>query len=394
MQDTVPALNLNDTSLAFRAKSDAQLKRAFWLFKMIDSPFLTKVGPKMLQFGLDMGLPLEGVVRSTIFELFVGGESLKDTARTTRHLAEFGVKTILDYSVEGEKTEAGFDATRDEILDTIRHGGKHEAVAFSACKMTGLGDFDLMAKIQAKRQLTEAESEAFTRMIQRIEEIAALAAEEQTPIFIDAEESWIQEVIDEIAEGLMERYNQTKPVIFTTVQHYRWDRLEYLKGLIQRSKEKGYILGVKLVRGAYLEKERLRAEEMGYPDPIQPNKAASDKDYNAALELCMEHLDHVAICAGTHNDQSSLYLTELMQAKGVAPGHPYIWFAQLLGMSDNISFNLSHAGYNVAKYLPYGPVKSVLPYLIRRAEENTSVAGQASRETSLLGQEVRRRKSC
>lgn len=393
MSDVSAPVDFSNTELAFQAKSDAKLRRTYWLFRMIDDPFLTKVGPKILNTAFLFHLPVEGLVRSTIFELFCGGESLEDTVEASRYLNKYNVKTILDYSVEGEKNEKGFDITEKEIIASLVHGGEYPEVALTACKLTGVGNFDLMAKIQAKKSLSDTEQKAFDRMYQRMENIATAAAKHNTPIFIDAEETWIQEVIDEVAEALMEKYNKTYPVVNTTVQLYRHDRLEYLRGLIQRAKEKNYQLGVKLVRGAYLEKENDRAEEKGYPTPIQPSKAATDKDFNKALELCIEHVEDISFCAGTHNEASAKYLTELMQKKGIPANHPNVWFAQLLGMSDHISFNLAHLGYNVAKYVPYGPVKAVMPYLIRRAEENTSVAGQASREVELLAKEVKRRKS-
>ncbi|MDP5168627.1 MAG: proline dehydrogenase family protein [Bacteroidia bacterium] len=391
MEDVAPRINFNNTELAFQAQTDAKLRRTYWLFRLIDSPFLTKVGPKLLNLGFKLRLPVKGLVKSTLFDLFAGGESLAETVKRSEHLMEYGVRTILDYSVEGEKTEEGFEKTKQEIIGTLVHGHKHEAVAFSACKLTGLASFDLMANIQAGKVLTKAEQEAFERVKNRVREIAMAARDYDVPVFFDAEETWIQDVIDGLVEGLMEEFNRDKVIVWTTTQHYRHDRLAYLQSLLKRSEERGYLLGVKLVRGAYLEKENRRAEEMGYPTPIQPNKAATDHDYNEALKLCIDHIDHVAVCAGTHNEQSSALLAELLQQKGLPANHPHVWFAQLLSMSDHISFNLGHGGYNAAKYLPYGPVKSVMPYLIRRAEENTSVAGQASREVELLKREVLRR---
>ncbi|MEL6255822.1 MAG: proline dehydrogenase family protein [Bacteroidota bacterium] len=393
MEKAATNINFNNTELAFKAKSDKELKRSYRLFRMIDNPFLTKVGPKLMMLGFKLRLPIKGIVRRTLFDIFVGGETLEETIKVSSYLDTFGVKTILDYSVEGEKTEEGFDKTLNEIIDAVKHGGRIQEVVFAACKLTGLADMDLMTKIQAGEKLAESEVKAKARVAERMDELAAVAKLHDTPIFIDAEDSWIQDYIDELAEEMMERYNKDKCYVYTTVQLYRHDRLAYLRGLIRRSEEKGYILGVKLVRGAYMEKEAERAEEMGYENPIQPDKASTDRDYNAALKLCINHLDHVAICAGTHNEASSLLLAELLEEKGLSPDHPHIWFAQLLGMSDNISFNLAHNGFNVAKYLPYGPVKAVMPYLIRRAEENTSVAGQASRETDLLSKEVKRRKT-
>ncbi|MEM6263024.1 MAG: proline dehydrogenase family protein [Bacteroidota bacterium] len=392
MESTISNLRFDNTQLAFAARTDAQLKKAYWLFKMIGSPALNQIGPPLLSTALKLNLPLvEPLVRNTIFELFCGGTSLKDSVNTSNYLYQFGVQTILDYSVEGEKTEAGFDATCEEIIRTLLHGGKNEPVAFSACKLTGLADFDLMDKRQSGAELSKKEVQQFERVKARLHRICRTAQEQKTPIFIDAEETWIQDTIDELAEEMMATYNQEACWVYTTIQHYRWDRLDYLKGLIERSKSLGYLLGVKLVRGAYLEKETERAREMGYENPMQPSKEATDADYDAALELCTEHIDHVCICAGTHNEASSLKLTQLMAAKGLQPGDHRIIFSQLLGMSDNISFNLGHAGYRVAKYLPYGPVKAVMPYLIRRANENTSVAGQSSRELELIKTELGRR---
>lgn len=393
MKSRVVSVDFSNTELAFQAKSDAALLRTYRLFRLIDSPFLTRVGPPLLTAALKMGLPIKGMVRKTLFALFCGGESLAETATTSDYLDSYGVKTILDYSVEGEKSKEGYDLTKAEIIAALRQGTGHPAVAFAACKMSGLADTELLEKIQRRESLSAVESDWQTRIYNRLNEICTTAVEAQTPIFIDAEESWFQQTIDELAEEMMVQHNRDFPAVYTTVQLYRHDRLAYLKDLIARSKAKGFFLGVKLVRGAYLEKENERAREMGYPTPMQPSKAATDHDYDAAMALCLDHVDHVALCAGTHNETSGYHLAEMMAARGLPANHPHVWFAQLLGMSDHISFNLSHAGYNVAKYLPYGPVKAVMPYLMRRAEENTSVAGQAGRELELLQREVKRRKA-
>ena len=384
--------DFNNTELAFKAKSDAQLKQALRLFKVIDSPLLASIGPKLMTFSFSIGLPIENVVKKSLFDQFCGGISIKDTVTTSETLFQYGIKTILDYSVEGEKNQAGFDLTMQEIIESLKHGGKTESVAFTACKITGLASFDLLAKIQANVQLTPVEITAWENAKKRVEAICQAAVANDTPVFIDAEESWIQETIDDLAEDMMEKYNQSKPLIYTTIQLYRHDRLDYLRNLIRRSENKRYFLGVKLVRGAYMEIEAERALSFSYSNPIQPNKAATDRDYDFALELCVENLDHVAFCAGTHNEKSSLKLAEMMREKFIPKNHPHILFAQLYGMSDHISFNLSHEGFNVAKYLPYGPVKAVMPYLIRRANENTSISGQSGRELVLLKKENQRRK--
>lgn len=393
MSTTILTPDFNNSELAFQAKSNAELRRTYRLMQLVDSPFLTKIGPPLLTLAFDVGLPVKGLVKKTLFEQFCAGESLEETAITTAALAKYGVLTILDYSVEGEKTEKGFDATLDEFIATLEHGSRHEAVAFTACKLTGLASFELMEKIQNGEDLLVDDQRAYQRLQERLQKLAEAAHEFRTPFFIDAEESWIQDVIDRCSEELMEAYNKEEALVYTTVQLYRHDRLAYLKELIADSQEKGYILGVKLVRGAYMEKERDRAEEMGYESPIQPDKASTDRDYDLSLELCLDHIDHVAICAGTHNEASTLKLTQMMTERGIAPDHPHVLFAQLQGMSDNISFNLAHAGYRTAKYLPYGPIKAVMPYLIRRAQENTAIAGQSSREVELLKKEIRRRRT-
>lgn len=384
--------DFNNTELAFQAKNNGQLRTTYWLFRLIDVPLLANVGPKIMDWAFSVHLPISGIVKKTLFQQFCGGTSIADTVQTSRQLFKYGVRTILDYSVEGEKNEQGFDATCAEIIATLVHGKKTEEVAFTACKLTGLARFDLLAKVQANVQLSPAEVMEFERVRERIQKICAAAVANQTPIFIDAEESWIQNTIDALAEEMMETHNREKPWIYTTVQLYRHDRLKYLTELIRRSERTGYVLGVKLVRGAYMEKEAAHAAEIGYPNPIQPDKASTDRDYDAAALLCLEHIAHVATCLGSHNEQSALKMCHAMQEKGIAPDHPHILFAQLYGMSDHISFNLAHHGYQVAKYLPYGPVKAVMPYLMRRAQENTSIAGQSGRELMLVQQEVRRRK--
>ncbi len=357
----------------------------------MNSPFLTRVGPPLITFALKIGLPLRGLIRKTIFDIFCGGVSLRDTTKRSDELYRNKVRTILDYSVEGSKTDRGFNATRDEIIATLEHGAHNEAIAFSAMKMTGIANFDYLTANDANLELNEVEQASLIRSKERFEAICKRAFDLGQPVFVDAEESWIQRGIDRWTEEMMERYNSDQPLVYHTIQLYRHDRLEYLEGLIQRANERGYILGVKLVRGAYLEKENERAREMGYSTPIQPSKAATDRDYNSAIRLCVDNIERVAICAGTHNEESCLLITKLMQECNIPSNHPHILFSQLLGMSDNISFNLAHHGYNVAKYLPYGPVEAVLPYLFRRANENKAIAGQSGREVRLLKKEVLRR---
>lgn len=384
-------LDFSNTQFAFAYKSDAQLKRTYRFFKKLDSRFLSAIGPPLVTLALKLRLPVEGFIRRTIFDIFCGGTSLEGTRERSQELFASKVLTILDYSVEGKNDEASYDATRDEIIRTIRHGAADAAVAFSAMKVTGIADSDILAKMDAKRSLTTAEKEAAARGKARMEAICKIAHELGQPVFVDAEESWIQKTIDLWTEEMMARYNTTAAVIYQTVQMYRHDRLAYLKQLIAKATEGNYFIGVKVVRGAYIEKENARANELGYATPMQPNKAATDRDYNAALRECISHIDRVALCAGTHNEESAALLAALLVEKEIPRDHPHVLFAQLLGMSDHISFNLAHHGYRAAKYLPYGPVKAVLPYLFRRAAENSSIAGQSSREVELLRKEVTRR---
>ena len=386
------AVNFENTALAFAHLNDDELKRQHRLFRLIDNPFLTKVGPPLATTALKMRLPVTGLIRQTVFDIFCGGESLAETRKRSDDLFKNKVMTILDYSVEGEKNDAGFDETRDEVKRTLHHGSGYDAVAFSAMKVTGIAHFDILVKAAAGEKLSPAEQVSFDRSKARFNDLCDTAGELQQPLFVDAEETWIQDVIDTWTEELMEKHNQKRAIIVQTVQMYRKSGLPYLEGLIERAREKGYIIGLKLVRGAYLEKERKRAEEMGYDDPIQDNKLSTDIDFNTALQLCMDNIDVVEVCIATHNQVSCGHAAKLMAERDLPPNHSNILFAQLLGMSDNISFNLSQNGYQVAKYLPYGPVKSVLPYLIRRAQENTSVAGQAGREVELLTREVNRRR--
>jgi len=385
-------LTFNNTAIAFRSKSNAELNRAYWLFKIISSNFLTKVGPPVTNFALQVGLPITGVIKKTIFEHFCGGETINGCEKAIQQLAEQHVGTILDYSVEGEETEQAFDHVLAETLRTIDRAKKDQNIPFSVFKVTGLGRFDLLAKINNKESLTPTEVEEFTRIKNRVEKICQIAHGADIAVLIDAEHSWIQDVIDDLTREMMRKYNKEKAIVYNTYQLYRHDILAALKADLYLAQTDGFYVGAKLVRGAYMEKERDRASKMDYPSPIQPNKQASDNDYNLAIHFCLDNLDRISFMAGTHNEHSSQLLAEELDKRGLARNDKRVYFAQLLGMSDNLTFNLSEAGYNVAKYMPYGPVKAVMPYLFRRAQENTSVAGQTSRELSLIIAEKNRRK--
>lgn len=385
-------INFNNTEVAFRNKSNAELNQAYWLFKIIGSNFLTKVGPPITNFLLNVGFPIKGAIKATIFKQFCGGETIADCEHTIEQLSLGKVGTILDYSVEGEDEEQVFDFTCEEIIRTIERADGDPRVPITVFKITGIGRFALLEKLDAKQELTATEIDEFARVKARCLKICQAAYDRKVPVMIDAEDSWVQDTIDELALEMMTTFNKESLIVYNTYQMYRHDKLADLKAEYLIAKETGFILGVKMVRGAYMEKERKRAAEMGYPSPIQPDKAATDRDYDASLRFCVEHIDQIGIVCGTHNEESSRLLTQLIDEKNIPHNHPHVYFAQLLGMSDNLSFNLSDAGYNVAKYVPYGPIKAVMPYLFRRAQENTSVAGQTGRELGLISKEKARRR--
>jgi len=385
-------LSFENTEIAFRHSSNTDLKRAYWLFRAINVNFLVKIGPPVTNFAIKMGLPIKGLIKATIFKHFCGGETIAECDRTIKNLYDGAVGTILDYSIEGEDDEHVFDNTRDEIIRTIERAVVDNAVPITVFKITGVGRFSLLEKLDAKGQLSILEQEEWEKVQSRVLAICGAAHASGIPVMIDAEESWIQKTIDMLALDMMHLYNAEKAIVYNTYQLYRHDKLQSLKNDHAVAASGGFILGAKLVRGAYMEKERKRAEENGYRSPIQPNKESSDRDYDAALNYCTDHVDQIAFVAGTHNEESCRLLAELLDKKNIDHKNPHVYFSQLLGMSDNLSFNLANAKYNVAKYVPYGPIKAVLPYLFRRAQENTAIAGQMSRELSLIVKEVKRRK--
>lgn len=388
----MPSVSFNNLKVAFAYKSDADLKRAYWLFRLININFLVKIGPGFTNAVLKMGLPIKPLIRATIYKHFCGGETIEQCTETINNLGKYGVGSILDYSVEGHHNESDFDHSCAEIIKTVKHASGKKNIPFSVFKVTGVGRMDLLERVSSKVLLTGAEDAEFQRLKARVESICKTAAENNVRLFIDAEETWIQDAIDQMVDDMMLKYNKEKTLIFNTVQLYRHDRVAFMRENIAKARSGNYKIGYKLVRGAYMEKERERAALNGYPSPIQPDKAACDKDYNEAIKLCIENIDIVAVCAGTHNEESSALLAKLMEEKGIANSDERVWFSQLLGMSDHISFNLANAGYCVCKYVPYGPVVSVLPYLFRRAAENTSMSGQMGRELSMITQEIERRK--
>ena len=386
-------LSFENTEIAFRGKSDSDLNKAYWLFKILSNNFLTRVGKPITDFALKVGLPIKGIIRSTIFNHFCGGETINGCIPAINRLANQRVGTILDYSVEGENMENPLDETCEEILRTIAYAKTKPNISFAVFKPSGVGRFELLEKINAKKPLTADEKQEYGRIRKRFERICQACYDNQINVLIDAEHSWIQDVVDDIAREMMQRFNRETPLVYNTYQLYRHDKLASLQADYYLAETDGFSLGAKLVRGAYMEIERERAQENGYPCPIQPDKEATDRDYDSAIRFCLDHIDRIGLMAGTHNEISSKLLVDELNHRQLPHDHPHIHFAQLLGMSDNLSFNLAEAGYQVAKYMPYGPVKAVIPYLFRRAQENTSVAGQTGRELSLIDKEKKRRKT-
>jgi proline dehydrogenase len=385
-------LDFQDTATAFADKSDAELREKYRLFKMLNSPFLNSIGTRAAKFALALGLPVEGIIKSTIFEQFCGGETIEESEPVIEKLGRAGIGPILDYAIEGRSTEQDFDDTRNEIIRTIERAKGDPNIPFAVFKVSGVAPLGTLEKISSKKKLDAKGQAKCERIHSRVNEICEVAHSLGQPVFIDAEESWIQDAIDDIATDMMEKYNRSSAIVYNTLQMYRTDRLQLLKDARRLAHSSGYVLAVKLVRGAYMEKERERAEEMDYESPIHDDKKGTDRDYNAALEYCIDHLDDVSFVAGTHNERSTQLLAQMMHQRGLAHDHAQIFFSQLYGMSDNLSYILAKNGYNVSKYVPYGPVAEAVPYLIRRAQENTSTAGQVSRELDLITTELERRR--
>jgi proline dehydrogenase len=384
-------LSFEDTSIAFQSKSDFELKKSLYLFAIMNKNWIVKIGTFWVKLFLWLHFPIKKIIKLTVFGQFCGGETLIECNKTITDLSKNNIGTILDYSVEGEGSEKSFEITMEEILLTITKAKDNSDIPFSVFKVSGIGDSEVLASVQKGALLDESETVAFENIKKRFNKIADFAAEQKVRLFVDGEESWIQNTIDQLANAAMEKHNKTEVYIFNTYQLYRNDILQNLKSITAEAKEKSFKVGAKLVRGAYMEKERERAHEENYAEPIHLTKEAVDIDYNLAIDFCLANRDHIAICVGTHNEFSCKYLVEGMQKLNIPASDMRFYFAQLLGMSDNISYNLAQAGYNVAKYVPYGPVDAVMPYLFRRAEENTSMAGQSSREYKLLQAEYQRR---
>ncbi|MEZ4722687.1 MAG: proline dehydrogenase family protein [Flavobacteriales bacterium] len=384
-------VSFDDTSKAFAHLSDGDLSFNYWIFRLMNNPSLTSLSTSMAELATKLKLPVSWAAKPTIFRVFCGGETIDESLEVVKKLGANNVGAILDYSVEGQDSESEFAKTEKEIIRIISLAKGNLHIPVSCIKISGIAANKLLEKMSSQSDLSDAERMQLSSLHQRFERICSACYEAGVPIYVDAEESWLQPAIDRLVETMMAKFNKERAIVFQTIQMFRHDRLAYYQNLIEKARRDGFKVGMKIVRGAYLDKENKRAEEKGYPTPIQPNKVATDRDYNAALKLSVDNIDWVEVCAGTHNEYSCKYLAWLMKERGLQNNHPHIYFSQLFGMSDYMSFNLAASGYNVSKYLPYGPVKFTLPYLIRRAKENTAIAGQMGKEFSMILKEKKRR---
>jgi proline dehydrogenase len=399
-------ISFDNTEFAFAYKTNKELKKAKFLFSSMGIGWLVKLGTRLTPWAIKAHFPINGLIRNTIFKQFVGGETLQETAKVADKLAQYNVQVILDYGVEGKEGEESFDYAAAEFIKVIQYAATQPNIPFMSVKLTGFARFGLLEKLDAAADnksgvegrinvnvLDANEKEEWQRVVNRLIKICEAAQRNNVGVLVDAEETWIQDPVDALTMQMMERFNKSKVVVYNAIQLYRHDRLQFLKDSLEEAQKKNFILGAKLVRGAYMEKERKRAAAMNYPSPILPDKESSDKDYNAAIEFCIEHLDKLFLMVASHNEYSNLYAAQLLQQKNLLLNHSHVHFSQLLGMSDNITFNLAKAGCSVSKYLPFGPLKDVIPYLMRRAQENSSVSGQTGRELQLIKKELQRRKS-
>ena len=392
------SLSFDNTQIAFAYKSTKELGKAKFLFSTMNYPFFVPLGTRITPFLIKTGLPVDGIIRNTIFRQFVGGETLTETAPVVNMLGEYGVQVILDYGVEGKEGEDNFDKATEEFVKVIEYASTQKNIPFISIKVTGLARLGLIQTLNESPRLRsgihdhETEIDEWERVKDRMYHLCEIASEKNVGVLIDAEESWIQDPIDRLVMEMMEEFNKEKVVVYNTIQLYRHDRLEFLKLSHRIAKQSNFLLGIKLVRGAYMEKERERAQQKGYPDPIQKNKENTDNDFDAAVGYCIQNINEIAFIVASHNDKSNLLTYDLLNQKNIPLNHPHIHFSQLYGMSDNITFNLAKAGCSVSKYVPFGPIRDVIPYLMRRAQENSSVSGQTGRELALLKRELERRK--
>ncbi|MEO7766449.1 MAG: proline dehydrogenase family protein [Ferruginibacter sp.] len=409
--NTNTAVSFDNTEIAFAGKKDAALKKARILFSVMGKQWVVNLGLKLTPVAIKWKIPFtNAIIRETIFQQFVGGETLEETSAVAKELGQYNVQVILDYGVEGgDNGEQGFDHSTKEFMRVIDYAATQPNIPFMSVKVTGFSRFTLLEKIDRlmngltgtlmKRYLSaldllpQQEKEEWHQVRVRMLRICETAAEKNVRVLVDAEETWIQDPVDALTILMMDTFNKGRAVVYNTLQLYRTDRLKFLKDSYEAAFERDFILGAKLVRGAYMENERKRAAELNYPSPIQPEKVSCDKEYNAAVEFSINHLDKIALVVASHNEKSNLYTTQLLDQKGLPHDHPNVHFSQLYGMSDNITFNLAGAGFSVSKYLPFGPIKDVIPYLMRRAEENSSMSGQTGKELRYIQQEIKRRQT-
>ena len=393
------SLSFENTQTAFAYKSDKDLKKAKFLFNTMSYPLFVPIGRRITPFILKTGLPIHGIIRDTIFRQFVGGETLPETATVCNLLASYGVQIILDYGVEGKQDEADYEKAKVVFKQVIEYASTQPNIPFISIKITGIARFELLNKLNDSPRIRsgihdhEEEMAEWERVKARLFEICTLASEKNIGVLIDAEESWIQDPVDRLVIEMMETFNKEKAVIYNTIQLYRHDRLNFLKMFHRIARQRHFVLGIKLVRGAYMETERERAIDKNYPSPIQPDKQSTDKDFDEAIGYCISNIDEISCIVATHNEESNKLAFDLLKEKGLALNHPHVHFSQLYGMSDHITFNLAKEGCNVSKYLPFGPLKDVIPYLMRRAQENSSISGQTNKELALIKAELKRRKN-
>ena len=392
MNNNTSIINFNNTEIAFRGKPNSDLREMYLLFQIMNNPNMVGLGKVLTNIAFAIHLPIEWIIKRTIYKHFCGGTSITDSSKLIDKLDKGHVGTILDYAVEGEENEKLFDETCNEIMRTITFAHKNKKTPFSAFKLSGIASFDLMVKISNNESLTESEKESYLLFVKRVNDICQLGHKLEVPVLIDAEETWIQPMLDSLILDMMRKYNKELAIVQNTYQMYRHDRVEVIMQHHAIAQAEGFKLGLKIVRGAYMEKERKRAEKMGYPSPIHPNKEATDNGFDEIIRYFVDNVDSIWFMVATHNEQSSQLLATLIEQHDLPRNHPHIYFGQLYGMSDHLTYNLAEQGYNVVKYVPYGAVKTMIPYLIRRAEENSSVSGQSSRELTLIKQEIKRRK--
>jgi len=405
---TASKVSFDNTANAFAYKNDQQLKKAQFLFSSMGYNWLVQLGTRLTPWAIKAGLPVKGLIRDTLFEQFVGGETLQETAKVADKLEEFHVQVILDYGVEGgDYGEDEKDHACEEFIKVIEYAATQANIPFMSVKVTGLARFALLEKMDGlmrqaegtliKRyektveQLSTTEKTEWQLVCNRMEKVCSTAAAKKVAVLIDAEETWIQDPVDALTMLMMYQQNKTTAIVYNTAQLYRHDRYQFIHDCFEAAEQRNFILGIKIVRGAYMEKERKRAQELGYPSPIQPDKESCDRDYNNAVEFCLHHVDRIATIIATHNENSNQLGAQLLHSKGLPHHHSHVHFSQLYGMSDHITFNLAKEGYSVSKYLPFGPIEDVVPYLMRRAQENSSMSGQTGRELALIKKEMKRR---